>query len=169
MLDIYSLEPLLEGVETIYHCAAIVSFDSRKRMEMIISNVEGTANLVNAAIQNGVKRICHVSSVSALGKTGSGKPVNEETNWIPSKKNSSYSQSKFFAETEIWRGVEEGLEAVIVNPTIDNRGRETGSREVRHSSGLINKGMKFYTRGSTGFVGIHDVLVPCCCLWKRCF
>jgi dihydroflavonol-4-reductase len=156
MLDIYSLEPLLEGVETIYHCAAIVSFDSRQRMEMIISNVEGTANLVNAAIQNGVKRICHVSSVSALGRTVSGKPVNEETNWIPSKKNSSYSESKFFAETEIWRGVEEGLEAVIVNPTIiiGPGNWESGSTAFFR---LINRGMRFYPGGSTGFVDVRDV------------
>ncbi len=156
MLDIYSLEPLLEGVEAIYHCAAVVSFDSSQRMKMITSNVEGTANLVNAAIQNGVKRICHVSSVSALGKTGSGKPVNEETNWIPSKKNSSYSESKFFAETEIWRGVEEGLDAVIVNPTIIIGPGNWGSGSPAFFR-MISNGMKFYTGGSTGFVDVRDV------------
>jgi len=156
MLDIYSLEPLLEGVEAIYHCAAVVSFDSSQRMEMITSNVEGTANLVNAAIQTGVKRICYVSSVSALGKTSNGKPVNEETNWVPSKKNSSYSESKFFAETEIWRGVEEGLDAVIVNPTIiiGPGNWDSGSPAFFR---MINKGMKFYTGGSTGFVDVRDV------------
>jgi dihydroflavonol-4-reductase len=157
ILDIYSLEPLLEGVETIYHCAAIVSFDPRERKNMIANNVQGTANLVDAAIQKGVKHICHVSSVSALGKTGNGDPVTEETNWIPSKKNSGYSQSKFFSEAEIWRGVEEGLDAVIVNPSIiiGPGNWQSGSPSFFR---VIDKGMKFYTRGTTGYVGIHDVV-----------
>lgn len=157
ILDIYSLEPLLEGVETIYHCAAIVSFDPRERKNMIANNVTGTANLVNAAIQKGVKRICHVSSVSALGKTGNGDPVTEETNWIPSRKNTGYSQSKFFSEAEIWRGVEEGLDAVIVNPSIivGPGNWQSGSPSFFR---VIDKGMKYYTRGTTGYVGIQDVI-----------
>jgi dihydroflavonol-4-reductase len=157
ILDIYSLEPLLEGVETIYHCAAIVSFDPNERKEMIANNVEGTSNLVDAAIQKGVKRICHVSSISALGKTGNGEPVTEETNWIPSRKNTGYSQSKFFSEAEIWRGIEEGLDAVIVNPSIIVGPGKWGSGSPALFR-VVNKGMKFYTRGSTGFVGIHDVV-----------
>lgn len=157
ILDIYSLEPLLEGVDTIYHCAAIVSFDPRERKNMIANNVQGTANLVNAAIHKRVKRICHVSSVSALGKTGHGDPVTEETNWIPSRKNTGYSQSKFFSEAEIWRGVEEGLDAVIVNPSIiiGPGNWQSGSPSFFR---VIDKGMKFYTRGTTGYVGIHDVV-----------
>jgi dihydroflavonol-4-reductase len=152
ILDIYSLEPLLEGVETIYHCAAIVSFDPNERKEMIANNVEGTSNLVDAAIQKGVKRICHVSSISALGKTGNGEPVTEETNWIPSRKNTGYSQSKFFSEAEIWRGIEEGLDAVIVNPSIIVGPGKWGSGSPALFR-VVNKGMKFYTRGSTGFCG----------------
>lgn len=157
ILDIYSLEPILEGVDTIYHCAAIVSFDPRERKNMIANNVTGTANLVNAAIQKDVKRICHVSSISALGKTGNGDPVTEETNWIPSRKNTGYSQSKFFSEAEIWRGVEEGLDAVIVNPSIivGPGNWQSGSPSFFR---VIDKGMKFYTRGTTGYVGIQDVI-----------
>ncbi|NCB09315.1 MAG: NAD-dependent epimerase/dehydratase family protein, partial [Bacteroidia bacterium] len=77
ILDYYSLEEMLAGVTEIYHCAAIVSFDPKERAKMIANNVEGTANLVNAALENGVKKICHVSSVAALGQMSGGQPVTE--------------------------------------------------------------------------------------------
>lgn len=157
ILDIYSLESLLEGIDTVYHCAAIVSFDSRTRKQMLANNIEGTANLVNASLNMGVKRICHVSSVSALGKTSNGEPINEATNWIPSKRNTGYSESKFFSETEIWRGVEEGLEAVIVNPSIiigPGRWKEGSPAFFR----VMYQGLPFYTLGSTGYIGINDVV-----------
>jgi dihydroflavonol-4-reductase len=86
ILDYFSLEKILEGVTEIYHCAAIVSFRSAERKKMIQNNVDGTANLVNAAIENDVKKICHVSSISALGHLQNGELVTEETNWVPSKK-----------------------------------------------------------------------------------
>ncbi|HYQ58783.1 MAG TPA: NAD-dependent epimerase/dehydratase family protein [Draconibacterium sp.] len=159
ILDYYSLETLLIGVTEIYHCAAIVSFESKERQRMISNNVEGTGNLVNAAIENGVKKICHVSSIAGLGKLQNGAPVNEETNWIPSKKNSGYSESKFFSEAEIWRGIEEGLDAVIVNPSIifGPGNWESGSSKIFKT---IWDGMKFYTKGVTGFVDVFDVVVP---------
>ncbi|MEN8116430.1 MAG: NAD-dependent epimerase/dehydratase family protein [Bacteroidota bacterium] len=157
ILDYYSLEKLLNGVTEIYHCAATVSFRSKERQKMISNNVEGTANIVNAAIENGVKKLCHVSSIAALGRLQNGDLVTEETNWIPSKKNSGYSESKFFSETEIWRGVEEGLEAVIVNPSIifGPANWETGSAKMFKT---IWDGMKFYTKGVTGFVDVKDVV-----------
>ena len=159
ILDYYSLEKILAGISEIYHCAAIVSFDSKERQTMISNNVEGTANLVNAAIENGVKKICHVSSIAALGKTQNGEPVTEETNWVPSKKNSGYSESKFFSEAEIWRGIEEGLDAVIVNPSIifGPANWENGSAKIFKT---VWDGMKFYTKGITGFVDVEDVVKP---------
>jgi nucleoside-diphosphate-sugar epimerase len=157
ILDIYSLDDLLEGIETIYHCAAVVSFQKRDRRSMIANNIEGTANLVNAAIRKKVPRICHVSSVSALGKTNHNEPVTENTNWVPGKKNTGYSESKFFSETEIWRGVEEGLDAVIVNPSIiiGPGNWKSGSPAFYR---IIGNGMNFYTMGATGYVGIKDVI-----------
>nr|WP_320020694.1 NAD-dependent epimerase/dehydratase family protein [uncultured Draconibacterium sp.] len=159
ILDYFSLEKLLKGVTEIYHCAAIVSFESKERQRMISNNVEGTANLVNAAIENGVKKICHVSSIAALGKMQNGDPVTEETNWVPSKKNSAYSESKFYSETEIWRGIEEGLDAIIVNPSIifGPANWENGSAKIFKT---IWDGMKFYTKGVTGFVDVFDVVRP---------
>ncbi len=159
ILDYYSLEKILAGITEIYHCAAIVSFVSNERQQMISNNVEGTANLVNAAIQNEVKKICHVSSIAALGKSSNGTLVTEETNWIPSRKNSGYSESKFFSEVEIWRGIEEGLEAVIVNPSIifGPANWESGSAKIFKT---VYDGMKFYTKGITGFVDVNDVVKP---------
>ena len=157
ILDYYSLEELLIGVDEIYHCAAIVSFDPKDRVQMISNNVEGTANLVDAAIENGVKKICYVSSIAALGKLQNGEVVTEETNWVPTKKNSAYSESKFFSEAEIWRGIEEGLEAVIVNPSII-----IGPGNWESSSARLFKtiwdGLKFYTKGVTGYVDVNDVV-----------
>ncbi|NQU85506.1 MAG: NAD-dependent epimerase/dehydratase family protein [Mariniphaga sp.] len=157
ILDYYSLENILAGVEKVYHCAAIVSFYTADRKKMIANNVDGTANLVNASIHNGVKKFCHVSSIAALGRTLNGIPVTEETSWIPSKKNSGYSESKFFSEAEVWRGIQEGLDSVIVNPSIILGPGEwdTGSPKLFKS---IYDGMKFYTKGITGYVDIEDVV-----------
>uniref|UniRef100_UPI003217DAA9 NAD-dependent epimerase/dehydratase family protein n=1 Tax=uncultured Draconibacterium sp. TaxID=1573823 RepID=UPI003217DAA9 len=157
ILDYYSLEKILVDVSEIYHCAAIVSFNPKERKKTISNNVEGTANIVNAAIENGVKRICHVSSIAALGKLQNGEATSETTNWVPSKKNSGYSESKFFSEAEIWRGIEEGLDAVIVNPSIilGPGNWETGSSKLFKT---IWDGIKFYTKGITGYVDINDVV-----------
>jgi nucleoside-diphosphate-sugar epimerase len=157
ILDYFVLEKILEGVTEIYHCAAIVSFNPKERQQMIANNVEGTSNLVNAAIEKGVKKICHVSSIAALGRLDEGQSVTEETNWVPSKKISGYSESKFFSEVEIWRGIEEGLDAVIVNPSIifGPANWETGSARMFKT---IWNGMKFYTKGITGFVDVRDVV-----------
>jgi nucleoside-diphosphate-sugar epimerase len=157
ILDYYSLEKILIGVTEIIHCAAIVSFDPKERVRMISNNVEGTRNIVDAAIENGVKKICHVSSIAALGKLQNGEAITEETNWVPSKKNSGYSDSKFFSEVEIWRGIEEGLDAVIVNPSIifGPGNWESGSSKIFKT---IWDGMKFYTKGVTGFVDVKDVV-----------
>lgn len=156
ILEYFSLEKLLKGVTEIYHCAAIISFQTKERSKMISNNVDGTANLVNAAIENGVSKICHVSSIAALGRLENGEPVTEDTNWIPVKKISGYSESKFFSEAEIWRGIEEGVDAVIVNPSII-----LGPANWKNGSAKMFKtiwdGMKFYTKGITGFVDVKDV------------
>ena len=156
ILEYFSLEKLLQGTTEIYHCAAIVSFQTKERSKMISNNVEGTANIVNAAIENGVKKICHISSIAALGRLENGELVTEDTNWVPSKKVSGYSESKFFSEAEIWRGIEEGLDAVIVSPSIifGPANWETGSAKMFKT---IWGGMKFYTKGITGFVDVNDV------------
>ncbi|WP_372774793.1 NAD-dependent epimerase/dehydratase family protein [Mangrovibacterium sp.] len=156
ILDYHSMEELLDGVTDVYHCAAMVSFHPNDHDSMLNNNVKGTANLIDAAIFNHVKRFCHVSSIAALGKTQDGTEINEETYWTPSKRKSAYSLSKFFSEMEVWRGIEEGLDAVIVNPSIilGPGNWDIGSPKLFQS---IWKGMKYYTKGETGFVDVLDV------------
>jgi len=156
ILDYFGLEKLLDGVTEVFHCAAIVSFNSGERDQMIRNNVEGTANLVNAALENGVKKYCHVSSVAALGNAENGYSIDEQTNWVPSKKISGYSESKFYSETEVWRGIEEGLDAVIVNPSIVLGPGNWNSGSAQLFKTVWN-GMKFYTKGVTGYVDVKDV------------
>jgi nucleoside-diphosphate-sugar epimerase len=157
MLDYFRLEKLLAGTTEIYHCAAIVSFSKNERKQMVHNNVEGTANLVNAALETGVKKFCHVSSVSALGTNQNDFVIDEQTNWVPGKKVTGYSHSKFFSEAEIWRGIEEGLDAVIVNPSIvlGPGNWENGSSQLFKT---VWNGMKFYTKGTTGYVDVKDVV-----------
>ena len=156
ILNYYSLQDLLTGISEVYHCAAMVSFHPNDHDSMLNNNVKGTANLINAAIHNQVKKFCHVSSIAALGKTQDGSEINEDTYWTPSKRKSSYSLSKFFSEMEVWRGIEEGLEAVIVNPSIvlGPGNWDIGSPKLFQA---IWKGLNYYTKGETGFVDVRDV------------
>ncbi|MFW6289335.1 MAG: NAD-dependent epimerase/dehydratase family protein [Mariniphaga sp.] len=157
ILDYFEMERIVKGVEEVYHCAAIVSFNAADRRQMISNNVTGTANVVNASLENGVKKLCHVSSVAALGTNQNGYPIDEQTNWVPSKRVTAYSESKFFSETEIWRGIEEGLDAVIVNPSI-----VLGPGNWNEGSPKLFKtvldGLRFYTKGVTGYVDVKDVV-----------
>ncbi len=146
----------MKGIDVVFHCAAMVSFYKPDNPLLFETNIQGTANVVNACIETGVKRLCHVSSVAALGKSSNGEVITEDTPWLPDKKNSGYSISKFESEMEVWRGVNEGLEAVVVNPSIILGPGEwdTGSSAFYSK---IYKGLKFYTRGKTGFVDLRDV------------
>lgn len=112
------LYELLEGVDYVVHAAAIVSFSRRKRRQMFRVNVEGTANLVNAALENGVKKLAYVSSVGAVGRPENKTRLDEKEQWTNSALNTQYGYSKFLGECEVWRGVAEGLPAVAVNPAI---------------------------------------------------
>ncbi len=157
MMDPFSLEDALEGIEDVYHCAALVSFRKEDRNNMQDINVEGTRNLVNACLEADIRKFCMVSSIAALGSPEEGEnTVTEKTPWSPEEKRSAYSTSKFTSELEIWRGIEEGLNAVIVNPSII-----LGPGQWDKGSSLlfrtIAKGLKYYTKGITGYVDVRDV------------
>lgn len=156
VLDIVSLQDAMEGMDAVVHSAAVVSFHKAERKKMYSVNVEGTANVVNAALETGVKRFLHVSSVAALGRTKSGDEVNEEKKWQESKINTHYAISKYKAELEVWRGFAEGLEGVIVNP-----GTILGYGDWNNSSTRIFKNVyeefAWYTNGVNGFVDVEDV------------
>lgn len=154
--DIISLKEALVGVKRVYHCAAMVSFIPADRPLMMKVNVNGTANLVNACLASGVEKFCHCSSVSALGHPEEGQPTEESLVWKTSSKNSWYSISKYGAEREVWRGSEEGLPVVIVNPSIIVGPGDT-SRSSAQLYQSVKNGLKFYTKGITGFVDARDV------------
>ena len=156
VLDYDILEEAMKDVDEVYHCAAVVSFDPNDKGSLMRVNVEGTRNMVNAALHCGVKKFCHVSSIAALGRSLEGEPINEESPWSQSKNNSVYSISKHEAEMEVWRGIAEGLNATIVNPSlILGAGRwDSSSCELFN---VIAKGFPFYTIGINGFVDVKDV------------
>lgn len=156
ILDIVSLEEAMINVDAVYHCAAIVSFDPKEKQQLHITNVEGTANVVNACLNAGVKKLLHVSSVAALGRIRENEPITEKMKWTPETSNSEYGKSKYLAEMEVWRGVGEGLDAVVINPTII-----LGLSDWNNSSSAIFKSVynefPWYTDGVTGFVDAADV------------
>jgi len=156
VLDTTTLENALEGVDEIYHCAAIVSFLQKDREQMMNINVNGTANMVNIALQKGAKKFCHVSSIAALGREKSGDKITEKTKWGESKNNSNYAVSKYRSEMEVWRGIEEGLNAVIVNPGVI-LGAGNWNKGSCKLFKLVWKGMPFYTTGVNGYVDVKDV------------
>ena len=156
VLDVISLDEAMKGVEAVIHSAALVSFARRERKQMYSTNVDGTANVVNLSLENGIKKLVHISSISALGRTSTGEHVNEEKKWVDGKLNSHYGISKNKAEMEVWRGMGEGLDAVIINPST-----VLGFGNWHESSCAIfkntYKGFPWYTNGVNGFVAVEDV------------
>ncbi len=156
ILDYYSLEESMKDCKHVYHCAGRVMFDPSQKHETIRINEEGTQNMVNAALHNKISKFCCVSSVAALGRTESKGEITEKTQWENDKLNSAYAIGKHKAEMQIWRGVAEGLKAVIVNPSIilGPGDWNKGSSEL---FSLINKGWDYYTEGINGYVDVRDV------------
>lgn len=154
--NVMDVNESLIGIDEVYHCAAEVSFLKSDYRQMMKINVEGTANMVNASLDVGIKKFCHVSSIAALGRVEESMTMNENVFWKASKHNSSYAISKYNAEREVWRAMEEGLNAVIVNPSviIGPGDWKTGSSAMFTQ---VWKGMKYYSEGVNGFVDARDV------------
>ena len=156
--EVPSLEIAFQNIDTVYHCAALISFDPKDEDLLRKTNIEGTANIVNFCIANQIKKLCFVSSIATLGDLlPHEKFITEETEWNPEKYHNDYAISKYGAEMEIWRGQQEGLEVIIVNPgVILGPGfRAQGSGQLFTK---VKNGLKFYTLGSTGFVAVTDVV-----------
>ena len=157
ILDILGLEDALDGVVEIYHSAAFISFLRSERKKMLQINVEGTANLVDIALFKGVKRLLNVSSVAALGRSKPIETLNEKNQWERSPFNTYYGLSKYLAEQEAWRGFAEGLEVVVVNPSMI-LGSHYWDYGTANFFSMIDKGLKFYPMGGNGFVDVRDVV-----------
>jgi nucleoside-diphosphate-sugar epimerase len=157
ILDVIGLEELMQqDITQVFHCAAIVTFNPRRKKELFKINIEGTANIVNAALNAGVNKMVYVSSVAALGRKIAGEMINETMPWTEENSTSSYGQSKYMAELEVWRGIAEGLDAVVVNPTIilGAGDWESGSSQIFKTA---YDEFPWYTDGVNGFVDVRDV------------
>jgi nucleoside-diphosphate-sugar epimerase len=156
VLDMVSLNDAMKGIDALIHAAAMVSFTKDDRKKMYQVNQDGTDNVMNAALDQNIKRLIHVSSVAALGRTTKTEMVSEEKKWEANKNNTHYSISKHFSEMHVWRAFAEGLEGVIINP-----GTILGYGDWHQSSCAIFKNayrqFPWYTNGMNGFVGVEDV------------
>lgn len=157
VLDFDVLEKAMDGIQVVFHCAGLVSFQPRDHDALFRTNVEGTANMVNAALYQGVEHFIHVSSIAALGRSREGQTIDESTRWERSPFNTRYGISKFQAEQEVWRGHAEGLPVAILNPSIILGGGDWNKGPARFFP-LIADSFKFYPSGNSGFVDVRDVV-----------
>lgn len=156
ILDILSLNDAIRGIDKVYHCAAMISFMPKDRDLMLEINRNGTANVVNLCLETGIKKLCYVSSVAAVNRLQEGEIITETTPWEENAENSNYAISKQAAEREVWRGIAEGLNAVMVNPGIIIGPGNWNSGSGKLFSSVWN-GLKFYSEGMSGFVSADDV------------
>lgn len=156
ILNFEEVDTVFKDITKVYHCAAIVSFNPKEKKKIIKNNVEGTANIVDACIKNNIKKLCHVSSIASLGGK-KNEIIDESAQYDLNALKSAYSESKYRSELEVWRGIEEGLNAVIVNPAVvvGPGNWKTGSSSIFYN---IWKGLNFYTEGITGYVDVMDVV-----------
>ncbi len=158
LLNAYQVYEVLEGIDTVYHTAAVVSFTASDKDNIFSSNIEGTRNMVNAALERNIKKFVHVSSVASLGENPEGV-ITEETYAIPDQKLSNYAKSKYYSEMEVWRAYYEGLNTIIVNPSVILGPLADWKRKVIGKVlYLVWEGLPFYIDGITGFVDVRDVV-----------
>lgn len=160
MLSYSSVRKALQDVDFVVHAAAEVSFNPRFKNRIIENNTLMASHIADAAVEAGVKKLCHISSIAALGTTIDGAPITEKDNLASVKGQSGYSTSKFYAEMEIWRAINSGLNAVILNPSIIIGPGDWNSSSPTFIT-TIAKGMSFYTKGVNGFVDVRDVARAC--------
>lgn len=156
LFDVYDTEDALEGIEEIYHCASEVSFDPRHHERMVKNNVTITANLVNASLTRGIKKFMFVSSIAALGRSTQEEIIDESRIWKNDPVNSKYGLSKYKSEMEVWRGYEEGLNVIVVNPAVI-LGYCPWNEGTGKMFDKVQNGVKYYTNGYTGWVDVKDV------------
>lgn len=166
ILDPDSLHCIISEVDTIIHCAATVSYDSRDRKKMDEINVTGTRNIVDLALAEGIKYFIHISSIGALGRNTTSGNVTEDNKWEYSKWNTHYGESKYLAELEVWRGIMEGLKAVILNPSVI-----LGPGDWNRTSARLFKYVwdenPFYTEGFMNYIDVRDVADIVFCMLNK--
>lgn len=153
--DYFALADAFEGVTQVYHCAAKVSYQKEDWAAMLHTNIEGTRHIVNLCLERGV-RLVHVSSIAALGSPLHGELTSEQSKWDDGARHSKYALSKYESEMDVWRGIMEGLDAVIINPSVI-MGVGCGDKGSGTIFNLVQKGMKIYPPGTVGIVDVEDV------------
>ncbi len=156
ILDVVSLNDAMDGVNSVIHSAAVVSYASSREEEMYKTNVEGTANVVNSCLVKGVQRLCYISSVAALGTPKKEEKFTEKLSFDESKSHSAYSFSKFYAELEVWRAMEEGLNGIILNPSIILGPGNWNAGSTKLFKYVWDEN-KYYISGGYNFVDVRDV------------
>lgn len=156
--DTESLLEALKGIDLVVHSAGLVSFSSKNKEKLYEVNTIGTANLVNAMLSTGVKKLVYVSSVAAIGRSPELSVVNEEFKWVESPLNTEYAVSKYWAELEAWRGEQEGLQLIVVNPSILLGKASYGKSSTVIYSYVLN-GSKFYPKGDLNFIDVRDAAI----------
>lgn len=158
VLDISELEKNFIGITHVYHCAAIVSYDARMIDAMMEINIEGTANVVNLCLEKNIEKLVFMSSISAIGKENAGTLISEKTSWNTTEYDlTQYAISKQRAEMEVWRGIAEGLRAVIVNPAVI-LGEGDVSKSSTNLFQIVHNEFPYYTKGGTAWVDVKDVV-----------
>lgn len=156
ILDLHALDQSCKGVEAVIHCAATVSFSKSDEDRMNKINIEGTENVVNTCLKAKIPRLVHISSTSALSHFKKEGTIDESCDYIEGEPNSKYGISKFKAEMAVWRAMEEGLNAVILNPAVIlgygdwDKGSCNLFKKYAH-------GFPFYSTGGNAFIGVEDV------------
>ncbi len=156
LLDPFVIRDALKGVQWVIHAAAVVSFRKETATEMERINIDGTAQLIDLALEAGIEKIGHISSVAAIGRSKERETISEESKWKHTPLNTRYGITKFRAEQEVWRGAAEGLSTIIINPSIVI-GSGCWDRGTARFFPLLEKGFNYYPAGVTGLVDVRDV------------
>jgi len=153
--NVDSIDQALEGMDLVIHCAGKVSFLNKDEEELFEVNVRGTANLINSMLYSGVKKLIHVSSVAALGRNPELTVIDEDHKWVDSPFNTKYGTSKYWGELEAWRGEQEGLDLIVVNPSI-LLGKIDDNRSSTSIYSYVLKNSSYYPKGSINFLDVRD-------------
>ncbi len=154
--DYFALADAFNGITQVYHCAAKISYQKADWVSMLHTNIEGTKHIVNLCLEHGA-RLVHVSSIAALGSPKLDELISEQSKWDDGADHSKYARSKYESEMEVWRGIMEGLDAIIVNPSVI-MGVGPGKKASGAIFNLIQNGIKVYPPGTVGIVDVEDVV-----------
>ena len=153
-----SLYAALQGIDRVYHVAAKVSFAPGDQEALRRVNADGTANVVNAALRADVDRLVHTSSIAALGRPVEPDGlIDETTEWEGRPHRSAYARSKRRAELEVHRGIAEGLDATIVNPSLIFGVGGPGTNTRRIVDAVRSGWLRAVPSGGTNVVDVRDV------------